>query len=116
MVSLATAYWMGLNAAENARLDRQMWDLATRATKRQQVPVDDRAALIDQVAQLQAQLQQVIAERDNALRQCNVNHQAWAAEKDVRQKAETALDATLDLVKRATPFNWDIPDNWDDPP
>jgi len=46
MVSLPTAYWMGLNAAENARLDRQMWDLATRATRRQQVPVDDRAALI----------------------------------------------------------------------
>ena len=116
MVSLATAYWMGLAAADSARASQDMWDLATRATKRQQVPVDDRAALIDQVTQLQAQLQQVIAERDSALRQCNVNHQAWAAEKDVRQKAETALDATLDLVKKATPFDWDIPDNWDDPP
>ena len=79
MVGWATAYWMGLNAAENARLDRQMWDIATRATRRQQAPVDDRAVLIDQVVQLQAQalqasamIKHLTAERDAILdKYCN---------------------------------------------
>lgn len=31
MVSLATAYWMGLAAADSARDHRRMWNLATRA-------------------------------------------------------------------------------------
>ena len=61
MVSLATAYWMGLAAADSARDHRRMWNIATRATQLQQVPVDDRAVLIDQVVQLQAQLQQALA-------------------------------------------------------
>ena len=92
MVSLATAYWMGLNAAENARLDRQMWDLATRATKRQQVPVDDRAALIDQVTQLQAQLQQVNVDRDRLRAQCDTNYRAWLAETRAHQTTQGELN------------------------
>lgn len=62
MVSLVTAYWMGLNAAESARVDRQMWRIASRATQRHvPAPVDDRPALINQIHQLQADLQQTQA-------------------------------------------------------
>ena len=79
MVSLATAYWAGLAAADSARDHRRMWNIATRATQRQQVPVDDRAALIDQVVQLQAQalqagavIKHLTAERDAILNKyCN---------------------------------------------
>ena len=94
MVSLATAYWTGLNAAENARLDRQMWDIATRATRRRQLPVDDRAALIDQVAQLQAQLQQVSAERDK-------NYRAWLAEATAHMETQAELNT---IVTTWSPF------------
>ena len=94
MASLATAYWIGLNAAENARLDRQMWDIATRATRRRQLPVDDRAALIDQVAQLQAQLQQVSAERDK-------NYRAWLAEATAHMETQAELNT---IVTTWSPF------------
>ncbi len=88
MVSLPTAYWMGLNAAENARLDRQMWDLATRATRRQQIPVDDRSVLIAQVAQLQTQLQQALAERDT-------NYRAWLEESTLHKQTQAELDTIM---------------------
>ena len=107
MVSLATAYWMGLNAVENARLDRQMWDIATRTTRRQQAPVDDRAVLIDRVAQLQAQLQQALTEQDGLRTQCNANYRAWAAERDLRQRAETMLESVKGELDENHPLNWD---------
>lgn len=97
MVSMATAYWAGLNAAENARLDRQMWDIATRATRRQQAPVDDRAALINQVAQLQAQLQQVIAEREALREHCDANYRAWLAETTSHQRTQAALETVMSI-------------------
>jgi len=97
MVSLPTAYWMGLNAAENARLDRQMWDLATRATRRRQVPVDDRASLIAQVAQLQAQLQQALAEQEVLRRQCDINYRAWLAESTSHQRTQAELDTIMNI-------------------
>lgn len=91
MISLPTAYWMGLNAAENARLDRHMWDLATRATRRRQpAPVDDRAVLIDQVVQLQAQLQQVTAERDK-------NYRAWLAEATAHMETQAELNTIVTI-------------------
>ncbi len=92
MVSLPTAYWMGLNAAENARIDRQMWDLATRATRRRQVPVDDRAVLLAQVAQLQAQLQNALTEKDALWTQCNANYRAWVAESTAHKETQAELD------------------------
>ncbi len=97
MVGWATAYWIGLNAAENARLDRQMWTLATRAAGRQQAPVDDRAALIDQVAQLQAQLQQALAERDEMRALCDANYRAWLAETTSHQITQATLDAVFSM-------------------
>ena len=109
MVGWATAYWMGLNAAENARLDRQMWDIAARATRRRQVPVDDRAALIDQVARLQAQLQQVLAEQDKLRAQCNTTYHAWATERNLRQRAESMLDFARCDLDENHPLNWDRP-------
>lgn len=95
MVSLATAYWAGLNAAENARLDRQMWDIATRATQRQQAPVDDRAVLIDQVAQLQAQLQEANMDREMLRAQCNTNYRAWLEETTSHQRTKTKLETVV---------------------
>jgi len=92
MVSLPTAYWMGLNAAENARIDRQMWDLATRATRRRQVPVDDRAVLLAQVAHLQAQLQTALTEQNALWTQCNANYRAWLAESTSHQRTQGELD------------------------
>lgn len=107
MVGLATAYWMGLNAAENARLDRRMWGLAERAAGRVQAPVDDRAALIDQVAQLQAQLQQALAERDASWAQSKANYDAWAAEHYLRRKAQDMLDCVRGELSENHPINWD---------
>ena len=89
MASLLAAYWMGLAAADSARASQDMWDIATRAPRRQQVPVDDRAALIDQVAQLQAQLQQVIEERDK-------NYWAWLEETTSHQKTKAELETVMD--------------------
>ena len=94
MVSLATAYWMGLAAADSARDHRRMWNLATRATGRQQAPVDDRAALIDQVTHLQAQLQQVIEERDK-------NYRAWLAESTAHKETQAELNT---IVNTWSPF------------
>ena len=90
MVSLATAYWMGLAAADSARDHRRMWNIATRATQRQQVPVDARAALIDQVAQ-------VIAEREALRAHCNANHRAWLAESTSHQRTRAELDAIVNM-------------------
>lgn len=62
MVSLTAAYWMGLNAAESARVDRQMWEIASRATRsRVAAPDLDWEPLIEQINHLQAQLQQARA-------------------------------------------------------
>jgi len=97
MVSLATAYWMGLAAADSARASQDMWDLATRATKRRQVPVDDRAALIDQVVQLQAQLQQALAEQEALRTQCDINYRAWLAESTSHQRTQAELDAIVNI-------------------
>jgi hypothetical protein len=109
MVGWATAYWMGLNAAENARLDRQMWDLAGRAAGRQQAPVYDGAALTDQVAQLQVQLQHALADA-NALRvQCKVNYDAWAAEKALREKADFLVGLARSALDENDPINWHLP-------
>ena len=101
MVSLATAYWMGLAAADSARDHRRMWNIATRATQRQQAPVDDRAVLIDQVAQLQAQLQQALAEQDALRTQCDVNYRAWLAESTSHQRTQAELDTVMNI--------WDPP-------
>ena len=109
MVGWATAYWMGLNAAENARLDRQMWNLAGLAAGRQQVPVNDRAALIDHVAQLQAQLQQALAEQDEMRAQCNANYNAWAAERNLRERAEFKLNLARRELDENHPINWGPP-------
>lgn len=97
MVSLATAYWMGRAAADSARDHRRMWNLATRATGGEQVPVDDRAALIDQVAHLQAQLQQVSADRDRLQAQCDTNYRAWLAETTLHQRTRAELDAIVNM-------------------
>lgn len=94
MVSLATAYWMGLAAADSARDHRRMWNLATRAAGGQQAPVDDRAALINQVALLQSQLQQVIAERDK-------NYRAWLAEATAHMETQAELNT---IVTTWSPF------------
>ncbi len=109
MASLATAYWMGLAAADSARDQRRMWGLAARATGRQQVPVDDRAALIDHVAQLQAQLQQALAEQDEMRAQCNANYNAWAAERNLRERAEFKLNLARRELDENHPINWGPP-------
>ena len=101
----ATAYWMGLNAARNASLDRQMWDIATR---RRQAPVDGRAALIDQVAHLQAQLQQALAEQDRLRVQCDANYRAWAAERELRQDGDFKLGLARAELDENHPINWDL--------
>ena len=97
MASLAAAYWMGLAAANSARDHQRMWNIATRATQRQQAPVDDRAILIDQVAQLQAQLQQALAEQDALRTQCDVNYRAWLAETTSHRMTQATLDATVSM-------------------
>jgi len=103
VAGLLAAYWMGLAAADSARASQDMWDIATRATRRRQVPVDDRAALIDQVALLQVQLQQVIAEREALREHCAVNHRAWLAESTSHQRTRAELDA---IVNMWTPPNF----------
>ena len=95
MVSLATAYWMGRSAADSARDHQRMWNLASRAAGCQQAPVDDRVALIDQVAHLQAQLQQALAERDEMRALCDANYRAWLAETTSHQMTQATLDATF---------------------
>lgn len=109
MVGLATAYWMGLTAADSARDQRRMWNLATRAAGRQQAPVDDRAALFDQVAQLQAQLQQALWEQDELRAQCDANYHAWVAERDLRQEADFLLNLARRELDENHPINWHLP-------
>ncbi len=92
MVSLGTAYWMGLAAADSARDHRRMWNLATRTTKQQQVSVDDRAVLLAQVAQLQAQLHNALTEQDTLRTQCDANYRAWLAETTSHQRTQGELD------------------------
>lgn len=92
MASLLTAYWMGLAAADSARASQDMWDLATRATRRRQVPVDDRAVLLAQVAQLQAQLQNALTEQNALWTQCNANYRAWLAESTAHKETQAELD------------------------
>ena len=72
MASLLAAYWMGLAAA-------------------------DRAALIDQVAQLQAQLQQVIKEREALRERCDANYRVWLAESTSHQRTQAELDAVVNV-------------------
>ena len=100
MASLLAAYWMGLAAADNGRASQDMWDIATRAPRRQQAPVDDRAVLIDQVAQLQAQLQQVIKEREALREHCAANHRAWLAESKAHQTTLGELDFVMNTWTR----------------
>lgn len=95
MASLLTAYWMGLAAADSARASQDMWDLATRATRRRQIPLDDRAVLIDQVAQLQAQLQQAFVEQDKLRTQCDANYRAWLAESTSHKETQAELDTIM---------------------
>ena len=109
MVSLATAYWMGLAAADSARDQRRMWALAARATGRQQALVDDRTVLIDQVAHLQAQLQQALTEQDELRAQCDANYHAWVAERDLRQRADFMLNLARGELDENHPINWHLP-------
>ncbi len=109
MVSLATAYWMGRSAADSARDHQRMWNLAARATGWQQAPVDDRAALLNQVAHLQAQLQQALAEQDGLRAQCNANYHAWAAERSLRETAEFKLNLARRELDENHPINWGLP-------
>ena len=109
MVSLATAYWMGRAAADSARDHQRMWNLAGRAAGRQHAPVDDRAALIDQVAQLQAQLQQALADQDALRLQCKVNYDAWAAERDLRETADFLVNLARGELDENHPINWHLP-------
>ncbi len=109
MVGLATAYWMGLAAADSSRDQRRMWNLAARAAGRQQAPVDDRAALINQVTYLQAELQQALMEQDELRAQCDANYHAWAAERNLRQKADLMLDSVKGELDENHPLNWDAP-------
>jgi len=92
VASLLTAYWMGLAAADSARASQDMWDLATRATRRRQVPVDDRAVLLAQVAQLQAQLQNALTEQNALWTLCNANYRAWLAESTAHKETQAELD------------------------
>lgn len=71
MAGLFAGYWLGRAAAESDRIAEQRWELASRAFRRRTVVVDDRPALVAQVVQLQAQVQQagvlikqLVAERD----------------------------------------------------
>ena len=109
MVGLATAYWMGRAAADSARDHQRMWNLAGRAAGRQQAPVDDRAALLNQVAHLQAQLQQALADGDALRVQCNANYDAWATERDLRQKADFLVGLARGELDENHPINWDMP-------
>lgn len=97
MSGLLNGYMAGLVAAENGRLNRQMWDLATRATRRQQAPVDDRAVLIDQVAQLQAQLQHAVAEREELRALADANYRAWCVEFGAHRITKATLEAVEDM-------------------
>lgn len=56
--------------------------------------MDDRAALINQVALLQSQLQQVIAERDK-------NYRAWLAEATAHMETQAELNT---IVTTWSPF------------
>ena len=109
MVSLATAYWMGRASADSARDHQRMWNLAGRAAGRQHAPVDDRAALIDQVAHLQAQLQQALADQEGLRVQCNANYHAWAAERELRERADFLLNLARGELAENHPINWDLP-------
>lgn len=82
-------YWAGLNAAENVRLDRDMWEIASRATRRPvPIPVDDRPALINQNYQLQAELQQARADS-------NANYQMYLAEWTAHQETKAELETVM---------------------
>ena len=109
MVGLATAYWMGLAAADSARDHQRMWNLAQRATGRQRAPVDDRTVLLNQVAHLQAQLQQALADQDGLRAQCDANFRAWSAERDLRQRADFLLNIARGELDENHPINWDLP-------
>lgn len=107
MVGLVTAYWMGLNAAESAQASRDMWEIASRATRRHiPAPVDDRPALIDQIHTLQAQLQEVIADRDRLCALVNTNYQAWFEERALRNEAEGLLAIAMMEPKKDERDPW----------
>ena len=107
MVSLATAYWMGLAAADSARASQDMWEIASRVTRRHVAAPDlDWEPLIEKINHLQAQLQQARAERETLRAQCNANYHAWAMERDLRQKAETALESVKGELDENHPLNW----------
>ena len=96
MVSLATAYWMGLAAADSARASQDIWEIASRVTRRHVVAPDlDWEPLIEKINHLQAQLQQARAERETLRAQSDAHYQGWLEEWNSHQKTKAELDTIM---------------------